>query len=107
MSTIVLTGEANDVLVFPITLGALVNGTTITSAILRARAPGGGPFLDWVAALELPTLTSIVLTYAIPAQLAEGLWTVRPLIYVGASLVTSARLASQQFRVRPDAIPAT
>jgi hypothetical protein len=93
----------------PLTLGALLNGTTVTRAVIRARGPRGGPFLDWEADLEDPAATSISLVYQLTEQLESGLWHVEPFLFTGGTpgtLVTSLYFDTVQFRVEPSAVPA-
>lgn len=104
--TTTIKGEAGNVLVQPVTLGALLDGTTVTSAVFRVIAPNGGDVLTWTATIEAATTTSITLAYTLPEQLSRGAWSLRPFLYTGSSvLVTSLLLASQQIQVAPDLVP--
>jgi hypothetical protein len=103
--TTTIKGEAGNVIGATITTGAILNATTVTSAELHAVSPNGGDVLEWTATIDSATATSIVLSYAIPAQLARGTWSVRPFLYVSAVLVTSLDLDSQLIRVVPDRVP--
>lgn len=102
--TTTIKGEAGNVIAQPVTLGALLDGTTVTSATFRAVGPTGA-VETWEASIESPTTTSITLTYTLPAALTRGTWSLRPFLYVGGVLVTSLDLDSVQIQVTPDRVP--
>jgi hypothetical protein len=103
--TTIIKGEVGNVIVQPITTGALLDGTTVTTATFRATAPNGGNVETWTASIESPTATSLTLAYTLPAPLSRGVWSVRPFLYVGGVLVTSIDLDSQRIQVTPDIVP--
>jgi hypothetical protein len=104
--TTTIKGEVGNVIGATVTTGALLDGTTVTSATFRAVSPDGGDVLTWTATIDSATTTSIVLSYEITAQLARGTWSIRPFLYtVGPVLVTALDIDSQQIRVQPDRVP--
>ncbi len=104
--TTTIKGEAGNVLVMSVSLGALLDGTTVTSAAFRVVAPSGGAVATWAATIEAQTTTSLTLAYTLPAALARGTWAIRPFLYTGSSvLVMHLLLMSREFQVVPDRVP--
>lgn len=104
----IIRGAATHVVAQALTLGALVNGTTVTRGVFRARTPRGA-FVNWEAVIESPTTTSLTLSYQLVAQLERGLWQVEAFLYTGGSpgtLVTSIYFDTLQITVQPSAVPA-
>lgn len=105
MAAQTITGEAGSEIAQPLTFGTLIDGTTISSVVLRALAPDG-QLHSWPTSLEAMTATTGRAVFAIPAQLARGAWKVRPFVYVAGALVTSIRFRTAPFTVTPDPISA-
>jgi hypothetical protein len=102
--TTTVSGEAGTEIAAPLSFGALLNGTTVTSGVLRVRPVAGGTIQTWAAAIESATTTGLTLVYTVPSQLAAGKWLVRPFVYVSGVLVTTPTFRSQQILVVPDPI---
>lgn len=101
-----ITGEPGSEIAVPIELGALLNGTTVSSVVLRATRPRGGAVETWATVLEAVTPTSLRAVYTIPAQLVAGVWRVRPFLYVGGVIRLSIRVRSIAINVTPDLVSA-
>lgn len=100
----VIKGEPGNVLAFSIALGDLLDGTTVTSASVRATKPDG-TVVTLAGVIEAAGETSIVVTHTIAAQLARGEWSMRPFLYVSSVVVTSVDIDSIRFTVTPDRVP--
>ena len=100
----IIKGEAGNVLAFTVALGELLDGTTVTSASVKATKPDGTSVV-FAATIETADETSIVVAITIAAQLARGAWSMRPFLYVAGVLVTSIDIDSTRFTVTPDRVP--
>ena len=84
----------------PIATGS-VDGTTITSALLRVLGPLGGPASDWANTLINPSVTAITVQHVTTGLLTlqPGEYIGRIFLYVGSSIVISTEEFT--FTVRP------